>query len=280
MQKTILITGASAGLGKATAKLFQSKGWNVIATMRNPEKETELSTLENVTLIALDVTNPEQLNEVVESITSKQTIDVVFNNAGYGLAGPLEHTSDAQIVQQIETNLTGVIRVTKAFIPYFKQKGSGLFITTTSLFGYSSCPMSSVYNATKWALEGFSESISYDLALFNIGIKTVAPGGIKSNFVNAAQFVVKDEYAALNESMGELIKSEALFRFNEVDEIAEVVFEAVTDGKDQLRYLAGIDAVRTAQQRLDIGNENFRKELRKSLNLKSPFESTLQPKTN
>ena len=276
MQKTILITGASAGLGKATAKLFQSKGWHVIATMRNPEKETELSKLENVTLLTLDVTNPEQLNEVVGSVTSKRQIDVVFNNAGYGLAGPLEHASDAQIAQQIETNLTGVIRVTKAFIPHFKQKGSGLFITTTSVFGYSSCPMSSVYNATKWGLEGFSESISYDLALFNIGIKTVAPGGIKSNFVNAAQFVVNEEYAMLNESMSELIKSEELFRFNEVEEIAEVVFEAATDGKDQLRYLAGIDAVRTALQRLDKGNENFRKDLRKSLNLKSPFGTELQ----
>ena len=271
MQKTILITGASAGLGKATAKLFQSKGWNVIATMRNPEKETELSLLENVTLLALDVTNPEQINQAVESITSKQPIDVVFNNAGYGLAGPLEHASDAQIVQQIETNLTGVIRVTKAFIPYFKQKGGGLFITTTSIFGYSSCPMSSVYNATKWALEGFSESLSYDLALFNIGIKTVAPGGIKINFVNAAQFVTHDEYQALNESMGKLIKSEELFRFNEVEEIAEVVLKAATDGKDQLRYLAGVDAIRTAQLRQEKGNEDFRKELRESLHLKSPF---------
>ncbi|WP_343634905.1 SDR family oxidoreductase [Fluviicola sp.] len=271
MQKTILITGASAGLGKATAKLFQSKGWNVIATMRNPEKETELSTLENVTLLALDVTNPEQITKAVAEITSKQEIDVVFNNAGYGLAGPLEHASDAQIVQQIETNLTGVIRMTKAFIPYFKKQRSGLFITTTSIFGYSSCPMSSVYNATKWALEGFSESISYDLALFNIGIKTVAPGGIKSNFVNAAQFVTHEEYRILNDSMGALIQNESLFRFNEVDEIAAVVFEAATDGKDQLRYLAGIDAVRTAQQRQEKGSENFRKDLREALHLENPF---------
>lgn len=271
MQKTILITGASAGLGKATAKLFQSKGWSVIATMRNPEKETELSTLENVTLLALDVTNPEQINKQVESIASKKPIDVVFNNAGYGLTGPLEHASDTQIVQQIETNLTGVIRMTKAFIPYFKQKRSGLFITTTSVFGYSSCPMSSVYNATKWALEGFSESISYDLALFNIGIKTVAPGGIKSNFVNAAQFVSGEEYGALNETMTKLIENGTLFQFNEVEEIAAVVFEAATDGKDQLRYLAGGDAIRTAQERLNKGNENFRKELRKSLLLENPF---------
>lgn len=251
MQKTIFITGASAGLGKASAKLFQSKGWNVIAAMRYPAKETELNQLENI------------------------SVDVVFNNAGYGLGGALEYATDEQILQQIETNLTSVIRVTKAFIPYFKLKKAGLYITTTSIFGFSSCPLSSVYNATKWALEGFSESISYDLALFNIGIKTIASGGIKSNFVNAMQFAGGNEYEVLNESMGKLISNGQLFQFNEVEEIATVVYEAATDGKDQLRYLAGTDAKQTAEQRLKVGAENFRKDLRKSLHLKSPFETTL-----
>ncbi|MDF2553996.1 MAG: family oxidoreductase [Chryseobacterium sp.] len=272
MEKTIFITGASAGLGKATAKLFQSKGWHVIAAMRNPAKETELNQLENINLVSLDVTNVSQINETIKSIIENQNVDVVFNNAGYGLGGALEYATDEQILQQIETNLTGVIRVTKAFIPYFKQKEAGLFITTTSIFGFSSCPLSSVYNATKWALEGFSESISYDLALFNVGIKTVASGGIKSNFVNAMQFAGGNEYEVLNESMGKLISNGQLFQFNEVEEIAAVVYEAATDGKDQLRYLAGTDAEQTDQQRLQEGAENFRKKLRQSLHIKSPFE--------
>lgn len=267
MQKTIFITGASAGLGKSTAKLFQSKGWNVIATMRKPENETELNQLENIMLFALDVTNLEQINETVKLITSQFNIDVVFNNAGYGLAGPLEYSTDDQIVQQIETNLTSVIRVTKAFIPYFRKKRDGLFITTTSIFGFSTGPLGSIYNTTKWALEGFSESISYELALHNIGVKTVAPGGIKSNFVNAAQFVYGDEYEALNASMSKLIEKGELFVFNDVDEIALVVYEAATDGKDQLRYLAGKDAINTFQQRSEIGAENFRIGLKQQLNL-------------
>jgi len=94
MQKTIFITGASSGLGKATAKLFQSKGWNVIATMRNPQNETELSELENVTLLPLDVTNLEQIQETVKKAIELHTIDVVFNNAGYGLIGPFEALTD------------------------------------------------------------------------------------------------------------------------------------------------------------------------------------------
>lgn len=271
--KTIFITGASAGLGKATAKLFQSKGWKVIATMRHPEKETELSELENLTLLPLDITDTGQIDHTVKQALSSGSIDVVFNNAGYGLVGALEYYSDEQMVKQIETNLTGVLRVTKAFIPYFKERRNGLFITTTSIFGYSSCPLSSVYNATKWALEGWSESISYDLALFNIGIKTVAPGGIKSNFINAMQAVESKGYEPINDHMNELIANGHLFSFSDVEDIAAVVYEAATDNKDQLRYIAGEDAARTAKERTEKGSENFRKEMTQLLNLKPALQN-------
>lgn len=268
--KTIFITGASTGLGKATAKLFQSKGWKVIATMRSPKKETELQQLENVTLLPLDVTNPEQIESTMTQTIKTTDIDLVFNNAGYGLVGALESYTDEQITKQIDTNLIGAIRVIKSFIPYFKLRKKGLFITTTSVCGFSSNPLSPVYNATKWALEGFSESISYDLAQFNIGIKTVAPGGIKSDFIKGMQAVVNQDYETLNKRLGELFADGTLITFTEAEKIAEVVYEAATDGKDQLRYLAGNDAIKIAQQRLDNGSENFRINLRQSLNLNSP----------
>lgn len=273
--KTIFITGASSGLGKATAKLFQSKGWNVIATMRNPEKENELSGLQNVTLLPFDVTNLEQINKTITEITSKQNIDVVFNNAGYGLVGALESYSDDQITNQIDTNLTGVLRVIKAFIPYFKEKRNGLFITTTSVCGFSSNPLSPVYNATKWALEGFSESISYDLALFNIGIKTVAPGGIKSDFMKGMVATSDHDYEILNKRLGELFSDGTLIEFTEPEKIAEVVFEAATDEKNQLRYLAGNDAVKISNERENKGRENFRRDLTKLFNLESPYKKTV-----
>lgn len=266
--KTIFITGASAGLGKATARLFQSKGWKVIATMRNPEKETELTQLENVVLLPLDITDPELINTTVSRALELTDIDVVFNNAGYGLVGALEDNTDEQITRQIETNLTGVLRVTKAFIPYFKKKKNGLFLTTTSVCGFSSNPLSCVYNATKWALEGWSESISYDLAQFNIGIKTIAPGGIKSNFINVMQVSANSEYDALNSRLGELFSDGTLIEFTEPETIAEVVYEAATDGKDQLRYLAGNDAKRIFKQRLEQGAEAFRIGMKKLFNLK------------
>src|SRR5690606_20066037 len=116
-----------SGLGKATAKLFQAKGWNVIATMRHPEKENELRELPNITLVKLDVTDGEAIQRTVSSILTSQSVDVVLNNAGYGLIGPLEALKDEQILSQVQTNLFGVINVTRAFLPYFRERRSGSF---------------------------------------------------------------------------------------------------------------------------------------------------------
>ncbi|WP_316757690.1 SDR family oxidoreductase [Pedobacter aquatilis] len=134
MQKTIFITGASSGLGKATAKLFQAKGWSVIATMRNPEKENELKELPNVTLVKLDVTDAAAIQETVSTILQSLAVDVVLNNAVYGLIGPLEALKDEQILSQVQTNLFGVINVIRAFLPYFRER-SGSFININSTFG-------------------------------------------------------------------------------------------------------------------------------------------------
>lgn len=261
MQKTIFITGASAGLGKATARLFQAKGWNVIATMRNPEKETVLTQLENVTLLPLDVTDLDQIKAAVAQAVSRHQVDVVFNNAGYGLMGALEGFSDEQIVRQINTNLLGVLRVTRAFIPHFRERKSGLFISTTSMGGLFAFPIGSVYHATKFALEGWSESMSFELGLHNIGIKTVAPGGITTDF--AGRSLDTRSFPAYQEVETRMFAGfDAMMQSASTPEqIAEVVYEAATDGKDQLRYVAGEDAKTLYTRRLEIGSEAFRKEL-------------------
>ena len=128
-QKTIFITGSSSGLGRATAKLFASKGWKVIATMRNPEKETELNQLAGIALLPLDVTDSEQIKNAVDQVLAMGGVDVVFNNAGYGMAGPLEGLTDEQIVRMVETNLMGAIRTTKAFFLISERKGRGSSLT-------------------------------------------------------------------------------------------------------------------------------------------------------
>ena len=264
MNKTIFITGASTGLGKAAAKLFASKGWKVIATMRNPEKETELTGIENITLLPLDVTDEAQIKNTTQKALELGDIDVVFNNAGYGLAGPLEGTSDEQIVRQLNTNLLGVIRVTQAFIPYFREKQSGLFISTTSIGGLAAFPFNSVYHATKWALEGWSESLAFELNQFGIGIKTVSPGGIKTDFLSRSLvFAQHEKYNALVEKVMKVFTNpERATNYSSAEQIAEVVYEAATDGKDQLRYVAGADAKAMYEQRLLVGAENFRKGIK------------------
>ncbi|UHO40440.1 SDR family oxidoreductase [Chryseobacterium capnotolerans] len=259
--KTIFITGASTGLGKATAQLFQQKGWKVIATMRNPEAASDLTALDNVTVLPLDVTNPEQIRAVVNQSLELGDVDVVFNNAGYGLLGPLEALNDDQIVRQLNTNLLGTIRVTQAFTPYFREKKKGMFISTTSIGGLMAFPLNSIYHATKWALEGWSESMAFELNKFGIDIKTVSPGGIKTDFVSrsldsasspAYEEMINSLYSAM-EGMMEAASTP--------EQIAEVVYEAATDNKKQLRYVAGEDAKALYEERQKLGAEVFREQL-------------------
>lgn len=263
MQKTIFITGASTGLGKATAKLFQSRGWNVIATMRSPEKETELNHLENVTLLPLDVTNIEQITITVAKAIELHPVDVVFNNAGYGLMGAMEALSDEQILRQINTNLLGVIRVTHAFIPHFREKQQGVFISTTSMGGFMGFPLHSLYHASKFGIEGWSESMSFELGLHNIDIKTVAPGGMATDYLGRSlDRSTHPAYCNLEDKLFSLIDV-MMQNASSVDQIAEVVYEAATDGKDQIRYIAGEDAKAMYARRLEIGSEEARKEIGK-----------------
>ncbi len=141
---------------------------------------------------------PEQIQAAARSALELGPVDVVFNNAGYGLAGPLEGLSDEQLVAQIDTNLLGVIRTTKAFVPHFRERGAGVFIATTSIGGLVTFPFNSAYHATKWALEGWSESLAFELGKLGIAVKTVAPGGIKTDFAGRSLVLAQHPaYAAL-----------------------------------------------------------------------------------
>ena len=261
--KTIFITGSSSGLGKATALLFASKGWRVIATMRNPEKETELMLLENVIILPLDVSDQNQIKETVNKALAIG-VDVVFNNAGFGLAGPLESYDESQIQNQININMMAVIFITQAFIPYFRQRGQGLFLTATSIGGRIAFPFYSVYCAAKWGVEGFCESLSFELSQFGIGVKTIAPGGIRSNFRNSSVTAQNDAYdQSFAIVINAFITGKTPTIASDPMQIAEVVYAAATDSSDQLRYAAGADASAYLAERSKKGPEAFRKDLTK-----------------
>jgi NAD(P)-dependent dehydrogenase (short-subunit alcohol dehydrogenase family) len=262
-QKAIFITGSSSGLGRATAKLFASKGWKVIASMRDPKKEKELGNISGVTLMTLDVTAPHEIESVVGQVMAPGGVDVVFNNAGYGLGGALEGLTDEQILRMVSTNMLGAIRTTKAFTPHFRKKRSGLFINTTSIGGLLTVPFNSIYHATKWALEGWSESMAFELNQFGIGIKIIEPGGMKTDFFTRSFDTGRHPaYDPLvNKVMGIITDPKQMATYSSPEQIAEVVYEAATDGKDQLRYVAGADAKAMYAMRLQLGEEAFRKAM-------------------
>jgi len=259
--RTIFITGASSGLGNATTKLFASRGWRVLATMRRPEADVEVAGLTGVELLPLDVTDPAQIESTVAQAIAAGPVDVVFNNAGYGISGPLEGLSDEQIERSVQTNLMGPIRVTKAFIPHFRQNGGGLFINTTSIGGLITVPLNAMYHATKWGLEGWSESMAFELSQVGIGMKILEPGGMKTDFFSRSIDVGNHPAYGdlLDRVMDATTDEHQMEQYSDPEQVAEVVYRAATDGTDQLRYLAGADARATYESRLQLGEEQFRK---------------------
>jgi NAD(P)-dependent dehydrogenase (short-subunit alcohol dehydrogenase family) len=194
MAKTILITGSSTGLGRLTALHFAKNGWNVAATMRNPEKETELRSLPNVRIFKLDVTDIETVKAAVsEAIAAFKTIDVVVNNAGIGMYGALELTDEAAIDKQFAVNVRGVINVIRAILPHFRSKASGKIINISSVMGISTAlPLGSLYNMSKFALEGLIEGLTFELKPLNIDLHLVEPGGFGSAFGENVTFSKSD----------------------------------------------------------------------------------------
>ena len=233
--------------------------------MRDPKKEKELGDISGITLMALDVTDPHEIETVAQQVVASGGVDVVFNNAGYGLGGALEGLTDEQILRMVNTNMLGAIRTTKAFTPHFREKRAGLFINTTSIGGLLTVPFHSIYHATKWALEGWSESMAFELNQFGIGIKTIEPGGIRTDFfarsLDTGRHAAYD--ALVNKVMGIITDPKQMATYSSPEQIAEVVYEAATDGKDQLRYIAGADAKAMYAMRLQLGEEAFRKAMAK-----------------
>jgi len=183
MKKTIFITGTSSGLGKVSAKYFAEQGWNVAATMRTPEKETELQAYPNIKLFKLDVTDVAQVRRATEeAIEAFGKIDVVLNNAGMGVYGALELATEEAIDRQLAVNARGPLNVIRGFLPHFRKQGGGMFINVSSFMGITTAvPLGSLYNMSKFALEGLIEGLYQELKPLNIELRLIEPGGFSGN---------------------------------------------------------------------------------------------------
>ena len=257
--RSVFLTGTSTGLGRAAVTLFSERGWRVVATMRAPEREHELGALPGVVLKKLDVDDPDAITAVVAETLAEGPIDVLFNNAGYGLVGPFEAASDEQIVHNLTTNLLGPMRVAQAFIPAFRERGTGVILTTTSIGGLVTMPFTSVYHAAKFGVEGWSESLSYELKPFGIRVKTLAPGGIRTDFSGRSLDRTHHEaYAeALDTAAGRFLDPARDATRSSAEEIAKVAYDAVTDGTDRITYIAGVDAQEYHRLRERLGQGGY-----------------------
>ncbi len=245
MAQTVLITGCSAGIGRATAELFAAKGWNVVATMRSPQAAGELAEKQNILVTALDVTNEASIIAAVKQAEEWfGSIDVLINNAGFGVYGLLEATSVDSIRRQFETNVVGLLTTTQAVLPVMRKQRSGVVVNVGSIAGKMSYPLGTLYNGTKFAVEGISEALRFELREIGVRVKLIEPGIIYTNFANAMEFKNDEslvEYQPVVQkfgaTMGEIAKNGT-----PVGAAAEAIYDAATDGTDRLRYLVGEDA--------------------------------------
>jgi len=252
MNKVVLITGASSGIGLHTAKLFQAKNWKVAATMRSPENATEVQKIVDIECIRLDVTDVDSIKAAITATLEKfGRIDVVVNNAGYGLLGAFETATQEQIAKQFETNVFGLMNVCREILPYFREQKRGYIVNVASVGGRMTFPASSLYHATKWAVEGFSESLQYELEEFNIRVKIVEPGPIKTDFYDRSKEITGSE----GPSVYDHFISRVMPTMNKGGEeapdgevVAQVIYTAVTDGSKRLRYGANTKGILTARK--------------------------------
>ena len=264
MAKTVLITGASSGIGKAAVGRFAAEGWNVIATMRNP-RGAEIAGNDKLLVTRLDVQDRASIAAAIEAgIARFGRIDALINNAGYGQYGLFEAIPREKVQEQFDVNLFGVMDVTRALLPHFRGNKGGLVINVSSGAGLFGLPMISLYCASKFALEGFTEALSYELASQNIAVKLVIPhGGVtgttfhertgRERAIDPALTDYDEFIARMDAAFGRMIAA----RSQSADDIASVIFGAATDGTDRLRYLVGDDARGFVKARREMSEEAY-----------------------
>lgn len=257
--KTIVVTGASSGIGKATVQVFARNGWNVIAAMRQPDSEKDLVENDRLKLLALDVQDTVSIKRAVAAAVSAfNRIDAWVNNAGYGTFGPVEAASSAQVQRQYDVNVFGLIECVKAIAPHFRANRAGVLVNVSSAGGLIAFPAYTLYNSSKFAVEGLSEGLWHELGRFGIQVKLIEPGLTKTDFGSRSMEVLDHsahpDYAQMMEGINAARKRNAR-RSSIPEAVASKIFEAANDPSDRLRYVIGNDAKQLWRLRKWLGDQ-------------------------
>ena len=268
-QKVAVVTGSSTGIGFETSLILARNGFHTYATMRNLEGEktkplTEVAKTENLQLqaIELDVDNDKSVADAINTIVEeRKRIDVLINNAGYGLGGALEDSSMDEIKAQFETNFFGAVRTTKAVLPVMRRQGEGKIVNITSMGGRIAIPLSSSYHGSKFALEGLSESIQYELEPFGIKVILIEPGAVGSNFWKNIKIARSSSEANSPYSQfgNKVLKAYKQMEQNTISPsvVAKTILDAITSNNPQPRYVVGEDAAKTLEARKNMPDKQF-----------------------
>ena len=273
MSQTILITGASSGIGKAAAALFADRRWNVIATMRNPDDGADLADRDNVMVTALDVLDPDSIKTAVAAGLERfGAIDVLLNNAGYGAYGPLEATPMSAIRRQFDVNVFGLVETIQAVLPAMRPRRRGVIINISSVGGRMTYPLGTLYHGSKWAVEGLSEALHYELSTLGIRVKLVEPGGVNTDFGGRSFAFTHDpeltDYQPLVDMAVAAMAEGDASGNQEPEDVAEVIFTAATDDTQQLRYVSGDGASALLANRYSLEqDEQFVADMRAGFGL-------------
>jgi short-subunit dehydrogenase len=282
LKQVALITGCSSGIGYETSILLAKNGFKTYATMRNTDKGNklkEISDKENLDLkiIKLDVTDDYSIkNAINEIVEETDRIDVLVNNAGNNIAGAVEDLSIEEFKEQFETNFFGLIRVTKVVLPIMRKQNSGIIVNLSSIVGKMAIPLNSAYVSSKFAVEGFSESIRYELEDFGIKVILIEPGVIKSNFyenIKMAKNSLMDPtsvYQPITQKIFEAFLPMLEYAFP-TKIVADAILEAVTSDNPHIRYAVGDDAKSIIEARKELSDKEFEKWVKEGFFEKKGF---------
>ena len=266
-QRVAIVTGSSSGIGLDTSITLAQNGFLTFATMRNLDKGSIIESAAEkekipIRVVELDVTDDRSVNDAIQRIISEiGKIDVLVNNAGYGLVGAFEDLSMEEIKSQYETNVFGLMRVTQKVLPIMRKQESGIIVNVSSGAGIFGYPGGSAYVSTKFAVEGLTESISYELESFGIKVVLIEPGFIRTNFANAMILAKKAQdpnspYSAMMQTIqsnfGEMAKNAS-----PVDSVSSAILKAVTSTRPNLRYLVGKDVETWAANKKATSDTEF-----------------------